>query len=92
MVYTQSLSWFWENRWIRSHTLDNIETVRVISMEDIGSHEREDGHDVVKDRVGGEPGQIGHQEQSLIECLRIVSNCQAILEPDDRARYNLTNP
>ena len=60
-------------------------------MEDIGSHEREDGHNVVKDRVGGEPGQVGHQEQSLIECLRIVGNCEANLEVDERARSNLTN-
>ena len=48
-------------------------------MEDIGSHEREDGHDVVEDRIGGEPGQVGHQQQSLIERLRIIGHCQANL-------------
>jgi hypothetical protein len=61
-------------------------------MEDIGSHEREDRHDVVEDRVGGEPGQVGHQEQSFIERLGIVSNCHANLEMDERARCDLTNP
>ena len=55
-------------------------------MEDIGSHEREDGHNVVEDRVGREPGQVGHQEQSLVECLRIVSNCQANLKRDEREK------
>lgn len=62
---------------MRTHILDNFEAIRVVSMEHIGSHEREDGHDVVKDRVGGEPCQVGHQEQSLIKRLRILSNCQA---------------
>jgi len=47
---------------MQSHTMDNIETVRVISMKDVRSHEREDGHNVMKNRVGGEPGQTGHQE------------------------------
>lgn len=47
-------------------------------MEDIGSHEREDGHNVMEDRVRGESGQVGHQQQGFIERLRIISNYQAI--------------
>ena len=31
----------------------------------------------MKDRVGGEASQVGHQEQSLVERLRIVSHCRA---------------
>ena len=92
MVCVKSLSWFSKNKWMRTHILDNFETIRIVSMEDIGSHEREDGHNVVKDRVWSEPGQVGHQEQSLIERLRVVGNCHANLEVDERARHNSTNP
>lgn len=92
MVCVKSLSWFSKNKWMRTHILDNFETIRIVSMEDIGSHEREDGHNVVKDRVWSEPGQVGHQEQGLVERLRIVSDCQANSEINERARCHLTNP
>ena len=57
-------------------------------MEDIRSHEREDGHNIVKDRVGSEASQVGHQEQSLVERLRIVSHCRANLEREDEKGTN----
>ena len=46
-------------------------------MEDIGTHEREYRHDVVKDRVRGDTGQGGHEKAGLVEGLRVLRRCSA---------------
>lgn len=40
-------------------------------MEYVGTHERENRHDVVKDRIGRESSQTCHEKECLVECLRV---------------------
>ena len=59
----------------QDYLLHNSETVRVVAMEDIGAHKREHWHDVVQDRFGCQARQSGHEEESLVESLRVFGNC-----------------
>lgn len=52
--------------------LNDTEAVSVVTMEDIRSHESEDGHDVAEYSVGGETSESRHEKESLVERLRIL--------------------
>jgi hypothetical protein len=43
-------------------------------MEDISTHECKYGHDVVQDRVRGEPRHASDQKKSLLEGLWVLSH------------------
>ena len=52
--------------------LHNFETVLVIAMQNTGSHEREDWHDIAEDRFWGKAGETGDEEESLVEGLGVI--------------------
>jgi hypothetical protein len=54
MVCTTSLNKFPKSEQVRTYILDDSEAVGIVPMENIGSHEREDGHYIMKDRIRGE--------------------------------------
>lgn len=43
------------------HLLDNSETIRVVSVEDIRAHECEDWHDIVEDGIGCHACKASHE-------------------------------
>jgi hypothetical protein len=65
----------WSSRSNETYLLHNFETVRIVTMEDIGTHECKHRHDVVQDRFGRQTSQAGHKEQCLVGRLRVIRNC-----------------
>jgi hypothetical protein len=61
-----------------SDLLDNFETVRIVAMENVGSHESEDRHYIVEDGIGCQSRQSGHQQQRLVKRLRIIRNWRRV--------------
>ena len=42
--------------------LDYVEARRVVPMEDVGSHEGEDGHNVMQHGIRCQTSEVGHQK------------------------------
>lgn len=54
--------------------LNDAEAVGIITMEHIRTHESKDGHDVAEHCIGSKTRKRCHEEQGLIECLRIFGH------------------
>ena len=50
-----------------SHLLYNLEAIAVIPVEDIGSHERKDRHNIMQHRFLRQSSEGSHEQQCLIE-------------------------
>lgn len=75
IVYHHRDSVVASNHFIRAtHFLDDLEAGRIVSVEDVRTHEREDWHDVVQHGVWRQSCQIGHQNESLVEGLRVIGD------------------
>lgn len=48
-------------------------------MEHVGTHERENRHDVVKHRIRRKSGQTSHEKERLVERLRIFRDFNNIV-------------
>jgi len=59
-----------------THILDDFETVGVIAVENVRSHECKYRHNIMKHRVRSESGKIRHQQKCFIEGLRVVGDYQ----------------
>jgi len=53
-------------------------------MEDIRSHEREYGHDIVQDRIRRESREVRHQKEGLVESGRVL--CDYIIYGEQKRR------
>lgn len=51
--------------------VDHTQAVGVVALQDIRSHEREDGHDVVHKLVGNEGSELGEEQKRLVVRLRV---------------------
>jgi hypothetical protein len=49
------------------HLLNNAKAIRIVAVEDIGTHESKYGHDVMKYGFRGKSSKLRHQQKSLVE-------------------------
>ena len=45
----------------KANLLDDTEAIIVVAMEHVGAHKRENGHDVVQNRLWGNTGETGDE-------------------------------
>jgi hypothetical protein len=60
----------WRNNLLES-LIDNTQTVGVVPLENVGTHEGEDRHDVLDELIGNERTQLSEKEKRLVVGLRI---------------------
>ena len=52
--------------------MHDLEAVFVIAVQNTGSHEREDRHDISEDRLWGQVGETRDEKEGLVESLWII--------------------
>lgn len=62
---------------IATHPFDNTQAVSIVALEDVGTHERKDRHDVVHELIGNERTKLGEEEESLVGGLGVDRCCRA---------------
>lgn len=71
--------------WVgEAHPLNNLNTVTVIPLQEVRTHECKDWQHILNHLVREQRSDVGYEKQSLVRCLGVIRDCvgSTLVQPE----------